>query len=418
MKIYIETIGCKLNQFESKAIADSFEKMEFSVVGTLEDADCAVVNTCSVTSKADAKSRLVMRRAKKLGKLVIATGCYATTDREELDSEDIADIIVKNDMKFSIPRVLAERLKLQKVLPAAVDEFPLVRQFEQTRASVKVQDGCDKFCSYCKIPHARGRSRSLEPLTAVSFVRDLLGSGYREIVLTGINISDYHFDGKNLYGLVKDILALDGDFRIRLSSLQPDEFDIRLVEFLGNEKFADHFHLSLQSGSTPVLKRMERNYTGDFFLKQAQKIRNAAPGCGISTDIIVGFPGETEKEFEETLALVRAAEFTKVHIFPYSPREHTKAAGMPEIDPAVRKQRVRALEECALKTGMDYVGKNVIGKKLKVLAESPENGVANGHAGNYLKVVTGKIMDRNSFYSVSADSAFVEKDIMVINGSF
>ena len=377
-----------------------------------------MVNTCSVTSRADSKSRTVMRKARKLGKKVVATGCYATTDFEELRTGEIADLVVKNESKFRIPEFLELDLHPGNRLPDADprDEFPVVHQFERTRAYVKIQDGCDKFCSYCKIPHARGRSRSLENTVALGFIRDLLGSGYREIVMTGVNISDYRFNRYRLYDLVRDSLALGGDYRICLSSLQPDEFDERLLEFTAHPRFAGHFHLSLQSGSTAVLKRMERNYTAGFFLDLVGRIREASPDCGISTDIIVGFPGETDAEFNETLELVREAEFTRVHIFPYSPRSHTKSQRMKEIPQELKKERVKALEETALETALNYVRRVTIGKTARVLAETPENGKGTGYTSNYLKVYCDDEMKENIFYDVTVESAGAEKGTVILNG--
>lgn len=419
--VFIETIGCKLNQFESRALAESFLKNNWTVATSLEEADCVVINTCSVTNRADSKSRTVMRKARKLGKKVVATGCYATTDFEELRSGEIADLVVKNESKFRIPQILERNLALDERLAATADpqdEFPIVHQFERTRAFVKIQDGCDKFCSYCKIPHARGRSRSLDPVIALDFIRDLLHSGYKEIVLTGVNISDYRFNQTRLYDLVRDTLSLEGDFRIRLSSLQPDEFDERLLEFPGNGKFADHFHLSLQSGSTSVLRRMERNYTADFFLDLTRRIRKLSPECGISTDIIVGFPQESDAEFRETLDLVREAEFTRAHLFSYSPRSHTKSQKMKEIPQDMKKERVKTLEETALASASSFVNRNVIGKKVRVLAESPENGKSTGYSSNYIKVLSGSEMKENEFYTLNADSTATDKGVIIINGSF
>lgn len=419
-KVYIETIGCKLNQFESQALAESFVKNDWAVAPSIEDADCVVVNTCSVTGKADSKSRMVMRRAKKLGKKVVATGCYATTDFEELHSADAADLIVKNDSKFLIPEILSQSRGLDRRLSETAgsgDEFPIVHRFERTRAYVKIQDGCDKFCSYCKIPHARGRSRSLSPAIALGFIRDLVGYGYKEIVFTGVNISDYRYNQARLYDIVRDSLDIEGDFRIRLSSLQPDEFDERLLEFTGNLKFANHFHLSLQSGSTTVLERMERNYTAGFFLELVGRIRKVSPTCGISTDIIVGFPGETDQEFRETVDLVRKAEFTRVHLFPYSPRSHTKSQRLKEVPQDLKRARIRILEETALATATDFVNRNVVGKNERVLAETPEGGKGTGYTSNYIKVYTAGEMKENMFHTVRLGSAGQEKGTVILDGS-
>lgn len=411
MKIYIETIGCKLNQFESQAMAEEFKKKGFTLSDTLEESEFVVVNTCSVTNKADVKSRLVMKRAKKLGKIVTATGCYATTDFEELKNAEYADIIVKNDSKLNIPNLLLERKELEQKIPelARADEFPMVHQFEQTRAFVKIQDGCDRFCSYCKIPHARGRSRSLSPDTILYFIKSLIASGYRELVLTGVNISDYRYEGLRLSGLLEKILVLPGDFRLRLSSLQPDEFELSILDLLVRpdlkNKLANHFHLSLQSGSTTVLERMERHYTGDFFLNLIQQIHKKSPDAGISTDIIAGFPGETDAEFQETVDLVHKSKLTRVHVFPYSPRSHTKAARLRDTDSTVKKERVRLLEEAAAKTALEFASDKVVGKEHLVLMEAAEKGYSAGYTTNYFKVYTKRKLEQNTFELVRADRA-------------
>ncbi len=406
MKIYIETVGCKLNQFESSALAEKFREGRASVVDRLEESDTVVVNTCTVTNAADVKSRQVMRRARKLGKRVVATGCYATTDFDGLDGSGLADLVVRNDRKFSIPDLLRDRLDLEKRLPPTPrdEEFPVVRQFDRTRAFLKVQDGCDRFCSYCKIPHARGRSRSLSPERALSFLKILLDAGYREVVLTGVNLSDYRYNNVRLSGLVEKALEIPGpDFRLRLSSLQPDEFEARLPDFLHHPRFAAHFHLSLQSGSATVLARMERNYTPEFFLDLCGRIRARRDDCGITTDIIAGFPGETEQEFEDTLETVRRARFTRVHAFPYSPRSGTKASRMKTLDGLTVKNRVRRLDQDALETALNFARERVVGREQTVLAENPENGFGTGYTSNYLKVTCPLAWTENEFVRVVPD---------------
>ena len=388
-KVALHTLGCKLNQFESQALAESLRQKGFGITDNPDLSDCVLVNTCSVTNRADVKSRHAMRHAKKNGKTVIATGCYATTDFDTLSGADYADIVVKNDSKFTIPDLLLKRLQLLESIPenSLSGEFPLVRQFERTRAFVKIQDGCDKFCSYCKIPHARGRSRSFDPETVCRFVESLAASGYKEIILTGVNISDYRYGEYRLSRLLKDILTLPGDFRVRLSSLQPDEFETEILDYLEHPRIANHLHLSLQSGSSSVLARMDRHYGAGFFLDLVRDIRRKSPDCGLTTDIIVGFPGETDAEFRETLDFVRQAEFTKVHIFPFSPRSHTKAAKLGDTAPDIKKKRVEELNQTAQESSLDFVRKNLLGREYRVLTEAPENGVMTGYTPNYIKAV-------------------------------
>lgn len=414
MKVYIETVGCKLNQFESQALAEALKKKSFGIAENIESSDFVLVNTCSVTQNADRKSRQIMKKAKKLGKKVIATGCYVTTDFTELKNAEFADLIVKNESKFSIPEFLEKHLSLEEKIPQLKksSEFPIVHQFERTRAFVKIQDGCDKFCSYCKVPLARGRSRSLDPNTIINFIQKLTENGYKEIVLTGVNISDYFYRGINLFDLVKSILELPGNFRLRLSSLQPDEFDFRLIDLLKDPKMTNHFHLSLQSGSKDVLKRMNRHYEPSFFLSLIQQIRQVSPDCGITTDIIIGFPEETEKEFEETMNFLEEAAFTRVHAFSYSPRPHTKASGMKDIPQEIKKRRLHRLEEKAIEIGRTFIEKNILGKSYSVLIETRESGKYTGYTSNYLKIYSQKELRENEFYSLIPRSVLRNKNAL------
>ncbi len=381
MKIYVHTIGCKLNYFESEAVAEDLRKHGHDIVHNLQESDTVIVNTCTVTAKADSKSRQEMKKAKRLGKQVIATGCYATTDFETLTNYDYIDQVIDNKHKLHISDYL-EKTK-QHIHP--IDEFPVVSRFERTRAFIKIQDGCNKFCSYCKIPYARGRSLSYHPDRIQEALEHLIAEGYKEIVITGVNISDYHFGNTNLTALVELLLKSEGDYRLRLSSLQPDEFDLALVEFVNNPRFARHFHLSLQSGSDGVLKRMNRHYTRADFLNLVHEIRKVCPDCGITTDIIVGFPGETDYEFEETLLLVKKAVFTRVHLFPYSPREGTPAARKKDIPLSIKKNREIQLRKIVHQSLKDFLEKNFLNQKQNILIETHQNGISQGYNSQYLK---------------------------------
>ncbi len=399
MKFTIRTLGCKLNQFESEAIAESLRKAGHEIVASEAEAEAVVINTCTVTNRADVKSRQVMRQAKRGGKFVVATGCYATTDAQALD---FVDLVVGNDKKFRI----AEFLEGIADLGAdSAGDFPEVSGFERTRAFLKVQDGCDKFCSYCKVPYARGRSRSLPKWDAVDAARRLLESGFREIVLTGVNTSGYASEGAGLFELTEEILGLPGEFRLRLSSLQPDEFDVRLTEFLAHPNFANHFHLSLQSGSDRVLKDMNRHYTAGQFLAKVEAIRRASPDCGITTDIIAGFPTETDEDFRQTLELTRRAEFTRVHLFAYSPRADTRAAKLPDLHGDVKKAREAELRQAVIDTGVDFTRREVLGRQQKVLVEASGGGKCEGYTSNYYRFTISEPLPENEF-AVRAASAY------------
>jgi threonylcarbamoyladenosine tRNA methylthiotransferase MtaB len=404
--VYIATLGCKLNQFESEALAESLRGSGFDIARKIDDADTVVVNTCTVTNQADARSRGILRKAKRLGKFTVATGCYATADYDALAHSDFADLVLGNTNKFRLAEFLGSHT------PVTVDgDFPQITSFERTRAYIKIQDGCEKFCSYCRIPYARGKSRSLAPERILSAARSLAANGYKEIVLTGVNISDYRYDGIRLARLTGDLLELDGDFRIRLSSLQPDEFEPELIDYLGHPRFTDHFHISLQSGSAGVLTRMNRHYTPEYFLGLTDRIRAKKPDCGLTTDIIVGFPGETDIEFEETVSLARRAVFTRAHLFPYSHRKGTRSARLKDVHGNVKSEREARLREIYLDTAKDFIGREVIGKPQRVLIENIENGTANGYTSNYLRIFfDADGNSANSFVNVVPDRVTAAKD--------
>lgn len=385
-KFHLINLGCKLNAFEGDALMEKLCALGHEKASH-EDADIVIVNTCTVTSKADEKGKKLMRRAKALGKKVIATGCYATTDGMELAEENYIDLILRNEQKFDIPLYLPLLEIGQKLIQKKGEGgFPEVSGFERTRAFLKVQDGCNKFCSFCKIPFARGRSKSQDFDKIHQAFRILLDAGYKEIVLTGINLTDFSCESGRLGSLVKSLLSYEGDYRVRLSSLQPDDFDSVLLECLSHPKMAAHFHLSVQSGSDSVLKRMNRRYTSSDYLKLIHKIRSIRPDTGISTDIIVGFPSETDEEFLETLAMVKEALFVRVHIFPYSQRAGTAAALMPDLPLNIKKQRESLLLEACKNAALCFAHTYCLGKPYKALTESDKKGRREAYTENYIRV--------------------------------
>ena len=411
-KIHMINMGCKLNTFEGNAITANLKDKGYIICDQQEDADIVIVNTCTVTAKADDKGRKYMRRAKNQGKKVIATGCYATTDGMELAEENYIDLILRNEQKFSIHEYLPLLNLGQKLVDGKDDtEFPEVSGFERTRAFLKIQDGCDKFCSFCKIPFARGRSRSQSPQKIRKAFQLLLEAGYKEIVLTGINLSDYTSEEGCLGAMVQSLLAFDGDFRVRLSSLQPDEFDPILLDCLAHPKMAPHFHLSVQSGSDSVLKRMFRHYDSHTFLALISKIRAIRPDAGITTDIIVGFPNETEEEFEETLEIIRKAQFSRIHIFPYSRREGTTAARMHDFAPSIKKNREERLRIVYQETALKFAQEYCLGKPYKALTETAKQGVREAYTENYIRVHF-KESDTalNEFIYILPTSVVIDKD--------
>ena len=411
-KIHLINMGCKLNAFEGDAIVSHLKEQGHIICDIQEDADIVIVNTCTVTAKADDKGRKHMRRAKNMGKKVIATGCYATTDGLELAEENYIDLILRNDQKFSIHEYLP-LLDLGTKLVDGQDktEFPEISGFERTRAFLKIQDGCDKFCSFCKIPFARGRSRSQHPEKIRTAFQVLLDAGYKEIVLTGINLSDYTSAEGYLGVLVKSLLEIEGDFRIRLSSLQPDEFDPVLIDCLAHPKMTPHFHLSVQSGSDTVLKRMFRHYDSREFLDLINRIRKVRPDAGITTDIIVGFPNETDEEFEETLSIVRKAQFSRVHIFPFSRREGTTAARMDDLPIKLKKEREEKLKTVYQESALKFAQENCIGKTYTALTETAKQGIREAYTENYIRVhFKADSTAVNEFITIIPTKVVLDKD--------
>lgn len=411
-KIHMINMGCKLNTFEGNAITAKLKTQGHIICENQEDADIVVVNTCTVTAKADDKGRKYMRRAKNLGKKVIATGCYATTDGLELAEENYIDLILRNEQKFSIHDYLPLLGLGEKLVEGKDDtEFPEVSGFERTRAFLKIQDGCDKFCSFCKIPFARGRSRSQDPSKIRKAFQALLEAGYKEIVLTGINLSDYTSSEGYLGAIVQSLLAFEGDFRIRLSSLQPDEFDPILLDCLAHPKMAPHFHLSIQSGSNAVLKRMFRHYDTHEFLDLIAKIRKIRPDAGITTDIIVGFPEETEEEFQETLDIVKKAQFSRVHIFPYSSRDGTTAARLVDFSPTLKKEREERLRQVYQDAALVFARDYCIGNTYLVLTETAKNGIREAYTENYIRAYFKESKTQpNEFIPILVKEVKIDKD--------
>lgn len=439
MKAAFHTLGCKVNQYETEAIKENFAARGTEIVGEEDWADVYVINTCTVTNIADRKSRQYIRRMKKLNpdSLMVVTGCYAQVGAEELEKMSDVDMIVGNNLKSSICQMVFDELdrrltgvnpeenkesaagivsnngfvhnensKIEEILDYSnlytYEDMGLVTsgESEMSRAYIKIQEGCNKFCSYCLIPYARGQIRSRSVDAIVEEASQLISRGYRELILTGINTAlygmedDFVFEARDdeagLRGIevaIKRVNELPGDFRIRLSSLEPNVVDVEHVErLLKYNKLCHHLHLALQSGSDHVLDLMHRDYTREEFLDIVRALRAKDPLFGITTDIIAGFPGETEENFEDTLDMVRRAEFGKVHPFRYSPRQGTKAFSMGDtITGEVKNRRARELGKAGEESARRFHEKN-LGTVARVLVESIEDGIAQGYSANYIKV--------------------------------
>ncbi len=398
----LHNLGCKVNAYETEAMQQMLEEAGYEIVDFNEKADIYVVNTCSVTNMADRKSRQMLHRAKKMNpnSIVIAAGCYAQTKTNEARLDESVDILIGNNQKQNLIEAVYAYEKNKKQTESIVninDKQPyetlsVNRTAEHTRAFIKVQDGCNQFCSYCIIPYARGRVRSRSFEEVLSEAGKLAENGYQELVLSGIHLSSYGIDrGENLLHLIQETANIKGIERIRLSSLEPrivtEEF-VSAISQIG--KICPHFHLSLQSGCDETLQRMNRKYTTAEFLQSCELLRRYFSHPAITTDVIVGFPGETNQEFEKTKEFLRKVHFYEMHVFKYSKREGTKAASMPnqvpEQEKAVRSEQLISLANEMSEEFCSYY----MGKEVEVLMEEPFEFEGRnyflGHTKEYVKV--------------------------------
>lgn len=403
------TLGCKVNQYETNAMIEQFIKKGYIVKEFNEKADIYIINTCTVTNMADRKSRQMLRRAKELNpnSIIVACGCYAQVAKEELEKIPEIDLIYGTNEKnriadlidplgtfnngSSVPFGSKTEIKETKVTDVMYQkeflDFGVTDYTEKTRAVIKVQDGCDRFCSYCIIPYARGHVRSRKIQNVVEEIRTIAQKGIKEVVITGIHLASYGKDFKphaELIDLLEEINKIEGIERIRLGSLEPTLITEEFLERLSKlEKICDHFHLSLQSGCDETLKRMNRRYTTKGFEEGVELLRKYYKNVALTTDIIVGFPGETEEEFNETYQFLKKINFYQMHIFKYSQRKGTKAAVMPnQIDGNIKEQRSAKLIDLSHNNEVIY-NEAEVGKELEVLWEEREGEYIKGHTTNY-----------------------------------
>ena len=397
-KVAFITLGCKVNQYETNAMAQQFIEKGYKILEHTEKADIYIVNTCTVTNMSDRKSRQMLRREKELNKdaIIVACGCYAQTAKEELEQMEEIDLVLGNNEKKDIVKYIEKYIE-SKIPEIKTEDVMQQKEFiefgdviftEKTRAVIKIQDGCDRFCSYCIIPYARGRVRSRKPEHVISEITEIAKNGIKEVVITGIHIASYGKDFNNGYKLIdllEEINTIKGIERIRLGSIEPliitEEFVERLKKL---EKVCHQFHLSLQSGCDETLKRMNRRYTTEQFKEIAHLLRKNFSDAILTTDIIVGFPGESEEEFKTTYKFLEEIKFYKMHIFKYSPRKGTKAEKMEnQVDGNKKEERSKKLIELSNKNEKEY-NQKYIGQEVEVLFEEEKNGVWQGHTKNYI----------------------------------
>ena len=404
-KAAFHNLGCKVNAYETEAMQEMLEKAGYEIVPFKEGADVYVINTCTVTNIADRKSRQMLHRARKLNPeaVVVAAGCYVQA-QEGKEIDPCIDIVIGNNHKKDLVHILEEYKKERLVEVEDIgrtreyESLQLTKTGEHTRAYIKVQDGCNQFCTYCIIPYARGRVRSRELNDVAAEVRALAENGYREVVLTGIHLSSYgiDFDGqRHLLELIRAVHEIDGIMRIRLGSLEPGIVTEEFAKTLASmPKFCPHFHLSLQSGCDATLKRMNRRYTSGEYYEKCVLLRKYFDNPALTTDVIVGFPGETEEEFEQSLAFGDKVDFYETHIFKYSKRAGTKAAAMPDqVDEQVKTARSAAMLELNERKQKAYEA-SFIGKEVEVLIEEEAviggRNVQTGHTKEYIKIALEK----------------------------
>lgn len=403
-KAALHNLGCKVNAYETEAMQELLEQHGYEIVPFAEGADIYVINTCTVTNMADRKSRQMLHRAKKMNPnaIVVAAGCYVQTKDKVGEVDECIDIVIGNNKKKDLIQILEDYYREHEAVQKAVidinhtneyEEMHLSKTAEHTRAYIKVQDGCNQFCTYCIIPFARGRVRSRAKEDVIREVKDLAANGYQEVVLTGIHLSSYGVDleNENLLSLILAVNEVEGIRRIRLGSLEPriitEEFAKTIA---GLEKMCPHFHLSLQSGCDATLRRMNRRYTTDEYYEKCELLRKYFKNPALTTDVIVGFPGETEEEFAESKAFIDKVNFYETHIFKYSKREGTKAAVMEnQIPEQIKTARSNELLELDKAKREQYEGA-LLGTTVEVLIEESikRNGKTYqvGHTKEYVKI--------------------------------
>ena len=396
MTFYTYTLGCKVNSYESSAVASYLLGDGF--IYSEDNPDVVIINTCSVTHVADQKSRQHIRKFRKLypNAIIVVMGCYAQGNGEYIKNECGADIVIGTSHRNEISKLIKEfaknHAKIQEIelnpRCFSYEELGIASYSENIRAYLKIQDGCDNFCSYCIVPYRRGKARSRDFDIVVKEAKELVEKGYKEIVLTGIHVGMYGKDiGTSFSNLVEELTKIDNLYRIRISSIEESEIDDKLIDLVANNpKVAKHLHIPLQSGSDPILKRMCRKYNTEEFYNKLHKIKSLLPNVCFTTDLIVGFPGETEEDFINSYNFIKKVGFNQIHVFPYSPREGTVAASFKDqIDPRIKGMRVDRILELSDELWDKYCKENV-NQEVEVIIEKydTKNKCYIGHSSNYL----------------------------------
>ena len=409
MKFNIITLGCKVNSYESNFMKEALIKNGFSFCNENKKCDILILNTCTVTDTSDKKSMKEVRRLKRENPkaILVVCGCSVQNNKGSYEGYDI-DILMGNINKNNIVNVINEYLDKKTPLEyiAKTRALPFenmeITSFDHTRAYIKIEDGCDNFCSYCVIPFVRGVTRSKKFSLAINEAQTLASNGFKEIVLTGIDTGSYNDEGKDLTDLIKKMSEIDNLLRIRQSSIEITQISDKFINELKiNDKICNHIHIPIQSGSKCILKMMNRKYDLNYFIEKINEIRKVRPDISITTDIIVGFPGETEEMFLETIETVKKINFSKVHVFPYSERKGTKASMLGgKVKENVKHERVKKLMELSNELEKNYYNK-FKGKKMDVIIEEVTDDYSIGHTSNYLLVKTNEKLIKGEIYKLT-----------------
>lgn len=405
----ILTLGCKVNTYESEYIISKLKENNYQIKEFTDICDVYIINTCTVTNTSDIKSKKMIRSAIKRNPnaCVVALGCFIEANKDyEIEG---LDIVIGNKDKSKIIELLDEYFEKQETLRRLYNEEKTtfedmyINSFPgRTRAFVKIQDGCENFCSYCIIPFVRGKCRSKKQEQVIKEINDLVENGYQEVVLTGIHTGNYGVDlNTNFANLLKEIVKINKLKRLRISSIEITELTQEVLDVLKENKvIVDHMHIPLQAGSNEILKLMNRKYDLNYYYNKIKEIRKIRPEISITTDVLVGFPGETEEMFQRTIQTCRELELTKMHVFPFSLRKNTKAEELPDhIDNEEKKSRARRLLEVSKELELNYYNK-YLNKEVEVLVEETKENASFGHTGNYLYVKVNKKLEHNTFVTV------------------
>lgn len=396
MTFYINTLGCKVNTYESSVMADLLKDAGYTEIDNIEEANVIIINTCSVTNTADNKSLKTIRNAykKNPNAIIVVAGCMPQNKKDIFDDMNVS-IVFGNVGKSNVVKYIEEYRKTNKKIIDIKDvmhtdfESMKLNNFDRTRAFVKIEDGCNNYCTYCIIPYTRGNVRSKEPRDVINEVNDLVKMGHKEVVLTGIHTGHYGFSNYKFSDLLNDLVKTDGLERLRISSIEMNEITPEVLNvFKNSDVLVDHLHIPLQSGSDNILKKMNRKYNKREFIDKINEIRSIRPNISITTDVIVGFPGETEEDFNEMVETIKKVNFSKLHVFPYSNRKGTPADTMKnQIDGKTKKERVSKLISLSHILEENYMN-NYLNKEVVFIPEVYKEGFLIGHTGNYLLIKT------------------------------